>query len=56
MATDLHVVFATIHLTAASQKRGRVVIKTVGMQMTHGLARKLEDVHASCIDGCAELQ
>jgi hypothetical protein len=55
MKTDLHVVFAVIHLTATSQKRGRGVIKTVGMQIFRGLARKLEDVHASCVDGCAGL-
>jgi hypothetical protein len=44
MTTDLHVVFAITNLTATSQYLGRVMIKTVSMQMSRGLARELEDV------------
>jgi hypothetical protein len=56
MTTDLHVVFVIIYLTATSQKLGRVVIKTMGVQMFRGLARELEDVHARYVDGCAGLR
>jgi hypothetical protein len=56
MIADLHVVFVIIHLTATSQKLGRVVIKTMGVQMFRGLARELEDVHTSYVDGCAGLK
>jgi Lon protease-like protein len=45
-----------IYLTATSQELGRVVIKTVGVQRFRGLARELEDVHASYVDGCAGLK
>jgi hypothetical protein len=50
------VVFVISHLTATSQKLGRVVVRTAGVQMFRGLARELEDAHASYVDGCAGLK
>jgi hypothetical protein len=51
MTTDLHVVFVIIHLTATSQKLGRVVIKTMGVQMFRGLARELVRVTSKAVRG-----